>query len=400
MTTPASRRFRILSGAALLFLLTLGLVGLNRPPWGDERHVLETVRSFGKEPSIDLLKDYNEVMPPLTFLLYAGWGTVFGFETPVLRFCSLVLSAGTLMLFAALLSWKVPDQRAAAVGFATFALNPYTVGLSLFVFTDLLMILCLLAFVSAVQSENTILILIASTAGLLTRQYFVFVLLAGLVFYAIVWMKSRSAHAANSIAMLLVSTVPLLLLMIVWGGIAPPAGIALWIPPSPSLFHPESITLYVVLAFVFVAPVCVLRGKLFRFSRGVHAGLLLLSLSYWLIPVRASDVTVTQTGLKTVGLFHRTLVAAFHSEAIVHGLLFVCFFLGLHVITFLVRSVVMRWRSGVTDLQLFLDLTVLLFFVVMPFSYQVWEKYFLALVPVIGLRLLIQSQHNPEPLDA
>jgi hypothetical protein len=46
------------------------------------------------------------------------------------------------------------------------------------------------------------------------------------------------------------------------------------------------------------------------------------------------------------------------------------------------------WRP---DLRLLLTITLISFIVIMPFSYQVWEKYLILILPFLVIRLLFQS---------
>src|SRR5262249_55109975 len=79
------------------WLTLVGNIALYRPPWGDERHYLETVRTFGRDLSVETLRTYpGELAPPLAFALYAGWGRLAGFEAPRLRLLSLVIAFVTV----------------------------------------------------------------------------------------------------------------------------------------------------------------------------------------------------------------------------------------------------------------------------------------------------------------
>jgi polyferredoxin len=49
-----------------------------------------------------------------------------------------------------------------------------------------------------------------------------------------------------------------------------------------------------------------------------------------------------------------------------------------------------------TDLALFLDLSILLFLAIMPFSYFCWEKYFLPIIPFVTMRMLMLRRDGDE----
>jgi len=70
------------------------------PPWGDEEHYLQTVRLFASGISVELLRTYEEMTTPLTFVVYSLWGQAVGLQTDRLRLLSVVLAALTCGLLA------------------------------------------------------------------------------------------------------------------------------------------------------------------------------------------------------------------------------------------------------------------------------------------------------------
>src|SRR3990172_7909067 len=140
-----NRNIFLLIGIVSLYLLVVTLsFGINHEPWGDERHFIERVRQFGTDNLFETLRDYGEVTPPLVFMLYALWGKLLGFEPSTLRLFSLVVAAVTHTMFGHILFKELKQTIPTILGLAVFLLNPYTIGLSLFVFTDMLMVFCIL----------------------------------------------------------------------------------------------------------------------------------------------------------------------------------------------------------------------------------------------------------------
>jgi membrane-associated HD superfamily phosphohydrolase len=92
-------------------------------------------------------------------------------------------------------------------------------------------------------------------------------------------------------------------------------------------------------------------------------------------------------GVHTVGLFHKALTVQQAPGWIPHAVFFIGFVLGLPIIIQIVRSTYARIRAGQRDLLLLLDLSILLFLIVMPFSYLNWEKYLMPLVPLAAIRM-------------
>jgi hypothetical protein len=127
--------------ALVLGPLVLWAAVRSRPPWGDEAHFLGTVRLFGQGISVDLLRTYPEMSAPLTYVLYAAWGRLAGFGTPELRLLSPVIASATGLLWFAFLKDHLRSRLAVSMSLATLVLNPYFIGLSVFVFTDMLALL-------------------------------------------------------------------------------------------------------------------------------------------------------------------------------------------------------------------------------------------------------------------
>ena len=75
--------------------LAVWALAARTPPWGDEAHFLETIRLFGAGVSLELLRAYREMTAPLTYLVYAAWGHLAGFDTPRLRLLSPLVAAAT-----------------------------------------------------------------------------------------------------------------------------------------------------------------------------------------------------------------------------------------------------------------------------------------------------------------
>jgi hypothetical protein len=378
----------------LVYLVAVSLTwGLQREPWGDERHFLEQARSFGKDLSLDHLRDYEEVTPPLAFILYGLWGKVAGLDTANLRVLSLIIAGAVFVLLTWIAVLYLKDHVQALGVLCMFLINPYTIGLSVFVYTDMVMILFLLLFLLAMLRERALLVSVAVACGLLTRQYFVFAVMAGAGYLLWRWQYSRSEFARMGLVALVIGTLPLASMMALWKGIAPPTGTAIWITSAPG-FHTSYVVLYVALSLVFVLPIVVLRPIVFRQGMSTHILLLFLSLLYFVSPVRSSMETVKQTGRETVGLFHRALVSLGGGTATNDLVFYVGWLGGLYLLTFLGRDTVRRVRTRRIDLSLLLNLLFLSFFLVMPFSYQVWEKYFLPVVPVLSLRLLKENRRT------
>jgi len=78
---------------------------------------------------------------PLTFAIYGAWGRLAGFGTAELRLLSPLIASATALVWFAFLRDRLRSCTVVGLALATLVLNPYFIGLSVFVFTDMLALL-------------------------------------------------------------------------------------------------------------------------------------------------------------------------------------------------------------------------------------------------------------------
>lgn len=396
LDSSSNGKNRTLTLLVILFVIIylLGVVmslGISHKPWGDEHHFIKTSIYFGSTTFSKAIADYEELVPPLTFILYALWGKIFGFENSVLRLFSLLVAALTFLTYFYLMQKTFVKPKLALAALAVFLLNPYTIGLSLFVFTDMLMIFFLLLFLFSVMQKKFTLLFISAACGLLLRQYFIFVIAAGIIFLLFQKRTSGGRNFNKMFWIIAAACLPLLCLMILWQGPAPPAGISLWITSNSALFNPSAITLYIGIMFIYVSPIALFKWEKFIFKPIAHLIIMAISFSYFIFPVHASEVSL-QIGRETVGLFHRALNQVLSSDWLVHAVFYFCYLFGLHLLAGFAKEVRKLFSTKIFSFKVLLFMMIVSFFIVMPFSYQVWEKYTLPLVPIVSIFLLLPEE--------
>jgi hypothetical protein len=377
-----------------VFILVEGLAVLRadllrRPVWGDESHFIETVRAFGVAMGPKQLLDYREVTPPLVYVVYALWGRLAGFDLQHLRMLSLVFSLVVYIYFHRLLFALFPGGRTALYATAFLMISPYMLGTSIFVFTDMLTMVFVMAFLWSVFEERPLWSLAAAAGALLSRQYTVFMVLAAGLVFLFRFIRQRDRRSARMAAACAVSVLPLAALFLLWKGMAPPSGIAYWNPAGGVAFHFSYVSTYVSMIVLYCLPLLLLAWRALFTDRRILLFSLLGGIYYVVFPIAPSRVTLEQTSHLTVGLVHRALELALPGPTAEHVVLFVCFVLGLPLVIRIVRDGWSRAVGGHADFTLFLDLSVVLFLLLMPLSYQTWEKYLLPLLPVLFIRLLM-----------
>ena len=337
------------------------LTGFYPIPVHDEVHFLEAAKLFGSGLSLHSLASYNETSGPLPFILYGLWGRIFGFGMPALRFLSLLIGFAALSLLHYFLYSVLENKKHALAAAFLFAFNPYTAALSILVYTDMLALALLFAAMIAAGEEKPWLYGFCMALALISRQFFLFFPLA-VGTTALLRMAVNRQWAAYKMATASVlSTFPLLLLMIiVWGGLCPEnAAKAAWVEGMTG-FHPRFLTLYTALLAIYVSPVLAYRAKsvyplwLVGFS-------LPLSLLYFLFPAGASPSGL-KFGLVFTGLFHRLICLISPAAWFYHLIMFGFFAAGLPlVLGFLINAGKRAWQKNF-DMNFVMDLSLIVFF--------------------------------------
>jgi 4-amino-4-deoxy-L-arabinose transferase-like glycosyltransferase len=387
--------------AFLVFLLlfqslVISVADLRRPYWGDEEHFVETIREFGEGITLERLKQYNEMSTPLPFIVYAIWGRIFGFELHLLRLLSIVIALITYLAFHRLLWRLFDDARIAFLAGAFLAVHPYMVGFSIFVYTDMLPILFLILACIAVINRSAFVLGVSSACAVLCRQHYVFLAIATALCYLLDYLHERNTEGSSPkgrgrMSMLLasiLSVVPLALLFAFWQGLSPDNAMRARYLQEGFSFHPSSFILYVALLFVYLAPIVLVKWRTFYARNRVLIVGFVISWVYWLFPVGPSKFAI-DIDVHTVGLFHRLLQWIYPGRFFEQVIFYLAFLLGLPILIFVIESAYQKIKQRDCSFSLFLDLSILMFLIVLPFSYMCWEKYFMPLVPLVTIRTLL-----------
>ena len=173
---------------------------------------------------------------PLAFLVYAAWGHLAGFETWQLRLLSPILAIATCaVLNAGLRSYGV-GRAARTIAVATLCVNPYFVGVGVFVYTDMLALLMLAVLIVAVGRERAWLAALGAGAGVLTRQYELFAVSGFIAAASRTWQRGSLVVA--------VALLPAAALCWLWHGLAPVSDMRTVYLAEPIRFHLPWLSLY------------------------------------------------------------------------------------------------------------------------------------------------------------
>lgn len=376
----------------LVEVLLASIVGLHHSYWHDEAHFVTTIRQFGNGISIKLLKHYNEMSTPLPFILYSFWGRLFGFGIATLRIFSLIIAFLTYLIFYQLAFTLLKNERAAILATLFLFIQPYLIGLSIFVFTDMLMILFLLLSVLAVIKSRPFLFLLAGAGGLLCRQYFAFVILASGLFYIFKLIQQKDKQSMIMLFSIFISMLPLFFLFFLWKGFSPQNNLKTLYLNKHLYFHPGFLVLYISLFVVYLFPVIIYRWRFIYGNIKILVSALIISSTYLFYPVHASEPAIA-ANIHTVGFFDRLVLRIFGSN-VEQIVFYTAFLFSLPVVILILRDCYQRIKLTSFNYLLFLDLLIISFLILMPFSYLNWEKYFVPAIPLAILQILLLTKSD------
>jgi len=266
-----SRKFYGTVGLFIIFLLVFIYKDFfSEAIYQDEHHYFPTIVQFSKEPipSIDLLKNYDELNTPVPFII-GGWVVrIFGESIFTLRMFTFVTSFLLLMLFV----WSAPEQpkRLYRCLIGLFLLPSYYLC-SIYYFTDIYAMIFVLAGLIAYRGGKHLLSTICMMLAISSRQYMLAFPMAILAyeflkngfpqpFFSAILKQVRQQTAWRYYLVAVLSLLPWILL---WGGMAPAQVMESQYYEADKLTHYNyGYVLYVmgILAFYYVIPETIFFG--------------------------------------------------------------------------------------------------------------------------------------------
>ena len=376
----------IIFSIIISFEIIVALIGdiRTREAWGDEIRLYASVLNFSDGVSLELLTHYRQMSTPLPFILYAWWGNLFGLELFNFRILSIIIAICTYMLFHYILFEKVKNKKLAVYGILFFVIHPYMVGLSIFLFTDMSAILFLLVGYCSIEKKKYTIAIVAFALSILCRQYMLFILPAIFLYLY----SSKPNQLIKSALIAITPALPYFALIILWGGTSPDNEYRALYLSQPFAFHINVFFLYVSLLCTYLIPFYYFLGKTFYKNKHVLISSLLLSILYFFFPIDAAQYS-KDIGVFTVGLFHKAFKYIFHSDLIIQLIFYISIVFALPLLITFIKESYLAFINKKMDEIIFLNVIIIFFFIVMPFSYLGWEKYFMPILPFVILRLLL-----------
>ena len=385
---PTSKRSLIILIIFLLGYETIlyFMVAVKQPLWHDEGHFIETIKYLAENLSLERLKHYNEMSTPLPFLAYALWGKITGFNLPALRMLSLIIAFGTFLSFYFFFRYWYQNTQTALLLLGFLIFQPYMIGITIFVYTDMLTMFFLAMSLISLHKDEPILFSVALAGGLLCRQYFIFWCLAILVYFIWIQYTSRDHRSLKMIFSTFVAMLPVGLLFIFWRGLSPDNELQQQYISNGLSFHPGFMVFYICTFMIYLSPLVIIRRKQFYRNWKINMIAVILSVCYFLYPVRASQAA-EQAGVFTTGYFHRFIRWAL-PRSVEDIVFYLIFLVALPVFIHLAIGLYQQWRLRSNQPIMLTDLAIFSFLITMSFSYVNWEKYLLPLIPLAILSVL------------
>ncbi len=363
--------------AVLYCILLAGIFGFAHEPWTDEEHFYFTILEFIKHPNLDTLKHYEEMSTPLPFILYGLWGWLFNSGLATLRLFSLLIAFATILSAFHFFRKAGLTLLTSFICICILSLNPYFIGVSFFVYTDMLCeIFMIWAFILLIK-RNTFLSCIFLLLAILCRQYMVFFIPVIAVCVCVQEKCVLNISLIKKQLPLLIPIVGLGILFLFWGGASPDNKLKSLYMFQTFTFHGDAFTAYMAASIVYTFPLLVLSLREINL-RQVYITVPIATLWYLFFPVQGSQVAIeSMIHIDTIGLLHKTTHLL--PPVIESGLWYVLFITACFVFVSAFEKTIKNCRP----FSFLVCVSWLFFLSTMCLSYLTWEKYLLPILPML-----------------
>ena len=374
---------------SLITLSIAGILFIKLPFHGDEKHIVETIKLFADNFAFNTIKDYPEVTPPFFYMFYALWAKIFSSSTESLRLLTLIISFITWQLLFFFIKMFVKNDIHVFLLSLLIVINPYFFGTNVFVFTDMLTIMLILLSIISFIKNKLFLFFIFSTLAILSRQYAV-IIPAAVIVYSLLSYKNNNLISRNNIIASLISFIPLIILFVIWKNISPASGIEKWIVPNLSFYNLDYINTYITFSVVYIFPLALIFFSKIKLNYKRFFIAFSITILLAVFPVKPSLATLEFTDYKTVGIVHQVFAEFLGYESFgLKIVLWVFLFAGCYINIEIIKRFYLQIKSKSYNTELILPLLWFLFLLIMPLSYQVWEKYLIMILPFYVLSIYL-----------
>ena len=226
---------------------------INAPLRADEKHIIETIKLFRETDLIHVIKDYPQVTPPLFYITLAIWTKLLGFNIITQRLFIILIAFISFQLIFYLLQYSLKRVLMSVMLSLLILINPYFIGLSIFIYTDMLMILFILLAILFIMKNRLWLFCIFSALAILVRHYAVILPMSVFV-YAFIRKFIFRENIKKLLITSSISVMPLFILFFVWRGFASQSGIQRWMIENETFYNLSYINSYLTFSFIYLLP--------------------------------------------------------------------------------------------------------------------------------------------------
>jgi hypothetical protein len=363
----------------LYFGCLTAFIGLSHKLWTDEHHFLRAIEYFYNNTSLHSLKHYNELATPFTFIFYAWWAKLYVLEIEWLRIGSMIV-ASTCYLAIFKLFRLFFTRWISFLGMVFISLNPYMLGISFFVYTDMWAILAVVVAVVFLFKKYYFLSALALTFALWSRQYAVYQLSANCLFLIYVYYPSIK-KIVGSISIMSLSFFSLIPLFILWGGFTPINEIRYVYIQTDIIYQWNGLWAYLASFTVYTFPIYFIWFVYHKINYRLLIVAFLLAGFYFLNPIQASECAV-EASYDSIGFFDKFLKQFFTNKYKIDLIYYLFISFQIYYLIHCIKIIKNH------PIFIFTILSMAMFLLIMPLSYIVWEKYILLLLPIYFLSLL------------
>ncbi|MCC6255080.1 MAG: hypothetical protein IT276_09205, partial [Ignavibacteriaceae bacterium] len=235
-----------------------------------------------------------------------------------------------------------------------------------------------------------------STLAILSRQYAV-IIPAAVIVYSLLTYKNDTITNRNNIIASLISFIPLIILFAIWKNISPASGIEKWIVPNVFFYNLDYINTYITFSVIYIFPLALIFFSKIKLNYKRFFIAFSITILLAVFPVKPSLATLEFTDYKTVGIVHQVFAEFFGYGSLgLKIILWIFLFAGCYINIEIMKKFYLQVKSKSYNKELILPLLWFLFLLIMPLSYQVWEKYLTMILPfyLLSIYLLIYPIEN------
>jgi hypothetical protein len=254
------------------------------------------------------------------------------------------------------------------------------IGVSFFVYTDMWAIFTVVLAVYFIFTKQYVYASVALTIALWSRQYAVYQLTAICLFLIYKYFPNfkKMVGTCSIVSISFFSLIPLFLL---WGGFTPVNQIRYVYIQSHIVYQWSGLWAYLSSLTVYTLPLLIVWLLYHNRSYALLVLSFLMASLYFWSPIQPSLCAV-EASFESIGFFDKVLNKYISIKNIVEAIYFISISLQLYYLFHIAKSLKNQ------PINVFVILSIVMFLLIMPLSYIVWEKYILLLLPIYLLALV------------